>query len=207
MSQPLRLFLALDISAEAKAALAATQMQLSEADPLTRVRWVRPEGTHLTLYFFGNVAPDNFEAIQTDCRAAVAAAPPVGFSLRLAELGTFPSLRQPRVLWVGVQGDLSALRATQQIVANALNVRGHRPVDHAFNPHITLGRLREDASPTDRSAAGAALQTMSPQILAALAAVPPFTIACATLYRSRLQPGGSVYEPVAQYGFGNADFR
>lgn len=202
MPQPVRLFLALDISAEAKIALAAAQLRLAELPALARIRWVRPEGTHLTLYFFGTVPPEHFATIQADCRAAVAVAPLFSFELRLDALGAFPNDHQPRVLWAGVTGNMAALQAAQSAVAGVLNQQGHRPVDHTFNPHITLGRLHENTSPADRAAAGEALRRRNPEIAAAFAAVPPFQVAGATLYRSRLQPGGSVYEPVARYGFG-----
>src|SRR5690606_15343773 len=66
-----------------------------------RVRWVRPEGIHLTLKFIGHVPPDRLAPIQEQLAAAVPQPP--NFTLDLGRVGTFADRRAPRVVWAGVQ--------------------------------------------------------------------------------------------------------
>ena len=104
------------------------------------VRWVHDEGLHMTLKFFGEVAHDRLDVIGEALRYAASGAGALG--LRLAELGAFPSRNRPRVLWVGIEGP-PALELLQDRIERGSEAIGFPPEGAPFQPHVTLGRVRE----------------------------------------------------------------
>ena len=72
------------------------------------------------------------------------------FQLETAELGVFPNLKRPNVFWVGIGGDLDKLALLQKRIDNVLEQMGFPREKRTFNPHLTLARIREDASPQNR---------------------------------------------------------
>ena len=142
--RPMRLFVAVETNAAMQAALSDVQRALARRGALP-VRWEPPAKQHITLRFLGNVAIGHLPALVAALRSA--AAPHRAFTLRAGETGAFPDTRRPRVLWVGVTGEVGALLALQRDVATA--VRGLEEgavADHtAFHPHVTIGRVRTGA--------------------------------------------------------------
>jgi 2'-5' RNA ligase len=175
----MRLFIALQLPEEVKAALAAAQARL----PDQAVRWTSPAAIHLTLQFLGEAD----EALVEPLVAALAALPAEPIRLRLAGLGAFPNSRQPRVVWAGVAGDTEALLRLQAAVTTATAPLGFAGEARAFKPHLTLGRARQDARPEALRALGAALGAVEPP--------PPLVWEAgrATLYQSTLTPRGAIY--------------
>ncbi|MEP6688593.1 MAG: RNA 2',3'-cyclic phosphodiesterase [Gemmatimonadales bacterium] len=104
------------------------------------VRWVHEEGLHLTLKFYGEVAPERLEVIEETVRFAGAGAG--ALALRLDALGAFPSAARPRVLWIGIDGP-PALELLQDKLERAGEGIGFPPEGKPFQPHVTLGRVRE----------------------------------------------------------------
>ena len=134
----MRLFVAIDLSDSVKERLEEiiTELKTCRAD----VRWVHFDLMHVTLKFLGNVEPQELVAIDGVLgRIAANTQPAHG---RLHNVGSFPHLRRPRVLWVGVEtynGMLAALRADLDV---ALAQLGFSKEIRRFHPHITLGRIR-----------------------------------------------------------------
>jgi 2'-5' RNA ligase len=104
------------------------------------VRWVHDEGLHMTLKFFGEVAPERLDVIAEALRFAADGADTL--ALELGELGAFPSRNRPRVLWVGVQAP-PALEVLQDRIERGCEAIGFPPEGAPFQPHVTLGRVRE----------------------------------------------------------------
>jgi 2'-5' RNA ligase len=96
----LRMFIALDLPAGLKEEIAVLQEALRSKAP-KGVRWVRPEGVHLTLKFLGWVEEERTGTIEKVLRRE--ASQEKAFDLRLTGLGCFPHRRSPRVIWVGVE--------------------------------------------------------------------------------------------------------
>ena len=109
-AKPLRLFVAarLPDAAQSEAAALSARLQSGDGTGLPGWRWVQPAGLHLTLRFLGETPPDRAPAAADAVRRAAGTAPP--FRLALNGAGVFGG-RRPRVLWVGLAGDLNALRA------------------------------------------------------------------------------------------------
>ena len=141
-----RAFIAVDISQEARAALAGVAERLQQQG-VSGVRWVRPEGIHLTLKFLGEIDTDLVGKILEAMERAVDGTMPL--TLALSEPGAFPNANSPRVIWVGLQGDLDPLKELQSRIDQEVHLIGGFPKEtRAFAPHLTLGRMRENASST-----------------------------------------------------------
>ena len=106
-SARIRAFVAIELPSDVRAELASLVGHLGRAN-IRGVRVVRPEAIHLTLKFLGNVSPDAVDAIAgAVCNVAEMQVP---FTLRLGSAGAFPGRGSPRVLWVGLDGAVSALQ-------------------------------------------------------------------------------------------------
>lgn len=186
----LRLFVACELPPEMKAALASLQEALRKKGA-PRLRWVRPDGIHLTLKFLGAVPQDKVAAICEALAPTVQGIPPLALSL--AEVGTFGDRRGPRVLWVSMQGDLEPLARLQQRIEKALEPLGFPPERRAFSPHLTLARVPDAMGSGERQP----LRELAKATPAPTA--PAVTIRELSLMRSILGPGGAVYERLAAF--------
>lgn len=107
------------------------------------IRWVAESRIHLTLAFLGDVPRAWIPGVRGALERAVDERP--SLELGLGELGAFPSVHKPRVLWIGLVGDLGQLAALQHAIARELRAIEVTFDDRPFEPHLTLGRLRHDA--------------------------------------------------------------
>jgi len=113
----------------------------------SQLRWVAADALHLTLRFLGEVIPADVERAADAARVAAAAVSP--FSITLAGAGAFPSLREPRVLWIGVADGAALLAALARALEAALVTRGFLPEGRPFQPHLTVARARSAGSLPD----------------------------------------------------------
>jgi RNA 2',3'-cyclic 3'-phosphodiesterase len=134
----MRLFTAVPVPEPARGQILRLLAQLR--DGTWPVRWVHDEGLHLTLKFFGEVVPERLDVIAEALRFAAAGAGPL--ALRLGELGAFPSRSRPRILWVGIEAPPS-LELLQDRIERGCEAIGFPPEGAPFQPHVTLGRVRE----------------------------------------------------------------
>jgi RNA 2',3'-cyclic 3'-phosphodiesterase len=127
-----------DAAAQARAPLAAY------AD---RFRWVSPRHLHLTLQFLGDITTAEMSQAVGAARAAAASETP--FTITFAGLGAFPSMAAPRVVWVGVAGEVEHLTTLTAALARELGARGLSLDARPFAPHLTLARARGTGRPPD----------------------------------------------------------
>jgi len=177
----MRLFIAIDLSEEAREAMAAEQERIAAAlGTKASLKWVKPEHAHLTLVFLGTVDADRATSVVEAVGRDVDLAP---FDMVLQGVGVFPPRGAPRVLWIGIAGGAAAMTTLQRELAARVAALGIALEDRPFHPHLTLGRWRE-SRPSDRDRAVRAAQP---------AAVARVHVECATLYESRLSPSGATY--------------
>ena len=179
-----RTFIAILIPDKTRRALAECIQQLSGLAP-QGVRWVDPEGIHLTLRFLGDIPVERIEDVLAAQGAAAGSCEP--FSLQLSGLGMFPNADRPRVLWAGVSGDMDALRLFQEEVEAQLERVGFPRDRQPFAPHLTLGRIRDRASSAERKRIAAATDSV------ALGHAMPWVVEESHLIRSTLTPQGAIY--------------
>ncbi len=189
----IRAFIATDISAVARQVLKETIAQLRREIP-EGVTWVRPEGIHITLKFLGNIRRDESEGLMEAVGEDVAGHGP--FTIGLAGLGMFPNRRRPRVLSAGPNGDLEALSFLQQAVEEAAARTGRPREPRPFNPHLTLGRVRNDVTETALARITSAVSAMVPPT------APPWAVDSVQLIRSVLRPSGAEYTALTSVPLG-----
>jgi len=190
MSKPLRLFIALELPARVLGALETLQGDLRTQVPERAARWVRPAGIHLTLKFLGDVPAGQVDAITAGIREA--AKPHAPFALQAEGLGVFPNPRRARVLWVGVGGEVEALRDLHASVEGQIVPLGYPAEERAFRGHLTLARVARNASRTEQEALGELAARCDLGLLAS------WQVDSVSLMRSQLKPGGAVYTRVAE---------
>jgi RNA 2',3'-cyclic 3'-phosphodiesterase len=177
----MRLFFAIELPARIRSALGALRARAADD-----YRWVDPELMHLTLAFLGEQPPERLPELEAVGAAAAGGARP--FRLALGATGSFGGRRAPRVLWVGLGGDLEALAGLQAALAAGLR-RGAFPVeDRPFAPHVTLARRRESAGPGPL--VGWPPHPPPPT---------PFAVDALSLMHSRLGRGGPRYTPLRRF--------
>ncbi len=175
----MRSFIAAPLSQEVRSALAEMQAHLRAfgAD----VKWTAVPSIHLTLKFLGEVDPAIVPQLATSLREAAGSERP--FSLHFRGLGVFPDFRNPRVVWCGLDGDLSLLAALQSRVELACVGAGLAPEVRAFQPHLTLGRVRGKSN----------LQRLVDYIKIAPVSECGFEVGEFHIYQSVLKPQGAIY--------------
>ena len=206
--ESVRAFIALPLPPDWTAALAATVAQLRSSTPAGVVRWANPDGIHLTLQFLGNtdatLIPDIIAALTRHLTGPMSGptavpAPPV---LTLSGLGAFPSGDSPRVIWAGVSGDLDALAALRQSALHATAELGWTDDKRPFRPHLTIGRVRDNATPAQRRAVAHAIAGAARARAGSPPPARPWTADSVRLYRSVLAPAGAVYTSLAEVKIG-----
>lgn len=194
-----RVFIALELPAEARVYLAEAQRALQTRIPKNAVRWAKPEGFHLTLVFLGDVSVTYLESVSASMARAAQGIPP--FSLHLSSLGCFPSVRHPSVLWLGVAGELEPLEHLQRRLVRTLDAWLELDEKRAFRPHVTLGRVRVRDRSSQRQVAQVMQEVTREDTQSPLAPLPEgqapadvvWTVSQVSLIRSELRPEGSRY--------------
>jgi 2'-5' RNA ligase len=183
-AEKVRAFVAIELPDGWKAALGRLTQQLRNTGS-NPVKWVAPESIHLTLKFFGDIPVNRIEAILGTLEAAAVGVTP--FRIRTGNLGVFPGVRQCRVAWIGLEGDLDTLGSLQQSIEAALEPLGFPREKRTFTPHLTLVRVRDSARPEERMRFGEAF------LRSRLAATEPLEVTGFSLMQSRLTPQGATY--------------
>jgi RNA 2',3'-cyclic 3'-phosphodiesterase len=132
-----RCFIAIRLNAEIQAALQSLQDSLR--DRLPGLRWVKPANAHITLKFLGDVAENRLHEISSILQQACSGMEET--RLELQGLGIFPLPKSPRVLWVGLAGDIHKLQAVVQRLGEQLCKAGWHADIQNWTAHITLARF------------------------------------------------------------------
>jgi 2'-5' RNA ligase len=135
----MRLFIAINIPKKERDRIFRAARVFREAG--YPVRWVDPELFHLTLKFLGEVSPGKLPVVEEVIQGV--AETTGGFQMKLGGFGAFPTIRKPRILWVGADPS-PALRCLKQDLEWALSDYGFDRETRAFHPHFTLGRATSE---------------------------------------------------------------
>jgi 2'-5' RNA ligase len=179
----LRAFIAVEIP------LAIREAICHATEPLRKsigsaVRWVPMENMHLTLKFLGDVSQSNVEMLSEMLRAEADLFQ--CFDLRLDGLGSFPNLKRPRVIYIGIQAP-PTIEALQRGIESASRRLGYESEERGFSPHLTIGRVKQTVTPTEQQSIRRALEETRIDSLGTA------RVDSVHLYKSDLKPTGSVY--------------
>lgn len=180
----MRLFIGITIPKKQRARIYSAGRVLREAD--LPVRWIDPEHFHITLKFLGEVRREKLPALEEAVERV--ASTTRSFTTRLAGFGAFPTIRRPRVIWLGV-GATPELRCLKQDLEWALGECGFVSETRAFHPHVTLGRAND--------AGGAGAYRGLDTLMADLTFDAEIKVHTVDLMRSHLSKDGAHYSVIA----------
>lgn len=184
-----RIFVAVDISEEARREISEYIENLRRQFPAPRVGWDKPEKLHLTLKFLGDTDDEQLaklsQAVEETARQIS------NFKLRIAGTGAFPNRRKARVLWLGVEDEKGSLRKLNEILESECERSSFSRETRDFKAHLTIARLREPEKSKNLVAAH----------LQGKFEAPEFEVSEIVIYQSELSPQGSRYTVVSRHGF------
>ena len=173
----MRCFLAFEIPADIKRYLAGASRAMARTMP--GVRWVRPEGQHITIYFFGDISEVQAENI----KGVLAACGPYNrIMTSLKAVDAFPDKRRPRVIVATLDEGVDIIRSIYHDIVNRLTAVGYQKEKREFTPHITFGRVKTPAPILERDIVHLEC--------------PRFAIDRIVLFKSILGREGATYEPL-----------
>lgn len=187
--EKIRTFIAIELNQALQDSLNRLQQNLKRQVPERAVRWVRPDGIHLTLKFLGDVPAPRIASISQTVESACRNLSP--FRIELTGLGCFPNLRRPRVVWVGVREATGTLLRLQNAIESGLGVLGFAREDRSFTPHLTLGRVQRQADRSEQQRLGDLIAGSD------VGSLGDMKVASVSVIRSDLRPTGAVYTTLA----------
>jgi len=179
----LRVFLALEISPTVKEYLQGIIKIM--ASRITGVRWVKSEGQHITLKFFGELDEAMVENIRTRLLSIDDKFEP--FEATIKGIDAFPNKRRARVIVVTLEKGVDIAKAIFNDIEVALLPLGVEGEKRDYTPHITLGRKKEQSPILERDIPD--LNGMR------------FIVDRLVMFRSTLTPQGAIYSPLWEIGF------
>lgn len=105
---------------------------------------VSPDNVHVTLKFLGEIYEGAVPELEAIMQKAVMGVQP--FNVRLVDVGVFPNLRGPRVVWVGMEGAEPLVKMASSM-EDGCEPLGFPKERRPFSPHLTLARVREGFKP------------------------------------------------------------
>jgi RNA 2',3'-cyclic 3'-phosphodiesterase len=181
----IRSFVAVAVPADTRQVLTAVAQELNrllpDNAPSSPVRWVKCEQMHLTLRFLGDTPLAKLPEITAAMDWITSGKP--SLSIQLDKLGCFPNPRRPRVIWAGISGQVEELGALQRELEAALVPLGWPPEGKPFQPHLTLGRVKDGR---------AVVESRFPWGKGLMPATIP--VDALHLIESQLRPDGPIYK-------------
>ena len=181
--EQMRSFIAIELPDELKRALGQLESRLKTAQP-SSIKWVDPDSIHLTLKFLGNIDANLTGEITGVMTESARGIPP--FRLEVKDLGVFPNLKRVQVVWVGITGEIDKIAQLQQNLESNLARLGFTPEARSFTPHLTLARLRNQASLDERQRLGQLIANTS-------FAAGTIKVDSISLIKSQLTREGAIY--------------
>lgn len=184
----MRTFIAIEISNEIKTVLDRIESHLkySGAD----IKWVKPENIHITLKFLGEVKEEKIKELKMVLDEVGKITRP--FDISIKEIGAFPRIEFPRVIWVGLDKGAAESTALAAKVEEALSGIGFQKETRPFASHLTIGRVR---SPKNREALKEKVTGYKSPISGHQ------TVSSIILFQSTLTPKGPIYTKLHESAF------
>ncbi len=186
-----RTFIALEMNETLQRYLNGVIQQIAPA--LSDLRWVSPQGIHLTLAFLGEI--DQFQLIEAAVAVQVTARQASPFTYRLTRLNIFGTEQQPRVLWMGIEETSGALKRLHSTLLQQLDQHGFAPDRRPFSPHLTLARGKAPLQPDGQAYIHELLTGKQEQFLSS----KEYPVAHMHIMKSELTPAGAKYTRLHTY--------
>ena len=180
---PIRTFFAIELPAPTLKHIDKELDKLKLSIP-QKIKWVTAGLMHITLIFIGDFNLDHQSSIQKDLQSRLSGYGEINLSFE--KMRVFPNLKNPRVLWLGLDNHRQLIKLAQIINLITSNY-GYPQEKRVFSPHLTLGRLRNNVSSRDRELIGQVIANYE------FTKFNPFTIDRLSFIKSSLTPKGPVY--------------
>jgi len=179
-----RAFIALEIPNQTHQKISNQTANLRKNLDSQTVRWVPADNIHLTLKFLGDISRTQIEQISQVL--SVIAGRHIKHLIKISELGAFPNIRRPRVIWIGIQAP-ETLNALYQELEGETAKMEFPPEKRSFNPHLTIGRVKQHISQANSQALQNALSSIK------IGYIDTVEVEALHLFKSDLKPSGAVY--------------
>ncbi len=186
-----RIFIAIDISDEARRQIAAYVEDLRRAAGRARVKWERPDKLHLTLKFLGDTDPSRIKRVEDAVERVAQLHTPL--DAEVAGTGVFPNAAAPAIMWLGVSETSGQIAAIATGIEKEFAKPGYKREKRSFHPHITIARIRDPR----------AARHLSKIHLENEFGPIAFDVRNITIYESKLLPTGSIYSVVSEHALGH----
>lgn len=187
----LRAFVAVELEPRVRQELARLERRLQDAPSSHLVRWVAPQNIHLTLKFLGNVNSELIPALTA--ALADAAQPFAPFDLRAEVLGAFPNMHRPNNIWVGLTGETRQAALLARAIQDSCARLGLPRDAKDLALHLTLGRVKHQATTGERAAIGSLIRASHPT------EPIPLRVEQFALISSVLRPNGPIYTKLSDF--------
>ena len=182
----IRSFIAIPLSAEIIFRIEKTQKELKTLP--ADVKWVNPRSIHLTLKFLGGIEEEDIEKIAQGIQDGIKGFKP--WSAAVRNMGAFPSLKNPRVIWIGIEDQSGQLVRLQNQTEQQMSKLGFEEEKRTFSPHLTLGRVR---SPRGKDELVKYLLDERERVFGEI------NVDRVILFKSELKPTGAVYTVLKEF--------
>ncbi len=183
--ETLRTFIAIELDQTLQRELKRVQEKFKRVMPPEGVRWVNPDGIHLTLKFLGDTPAGRVAEVEAGLQRAAAGFAPFEFTVE--GRGCFPNTRRPRVIWVAVRDKGQVLQRLAAAVEREVAPLGWPTEERGFSPHLTLGRVTKNADSRAEAAIGQAVEK------SVVEQIGMQRVTQVSLIKSDLRPAGAVY--------------
>lgn len=184
MAKTTRSFIAIALNENLHKELESLQAKLKTAD--ADVKWVKPENIHLTLKFLGNITDEQIEKVKNSLKKI--ATNFQSYQIHLKEIGAFPKISYPRVIWVGMDEGAKTTNKIYQSIEEELTKKGFEKEKRPLSPHLTLGRVRSGKNRQNLIRVIEKEKDFS--------SPSKLLVEEIVLFKSTLTPKGSIYEPI-----------
>ncbi|MBW2030364.1 MAG: RNA 2',3'-cyclic phosphodiesterase [Deltaproteobacteria bacterium] len=187
----IRSFLAFELPPDIRGVLERVSAEVRKSD--LDIRWVRVENIHLTVIFMGSIDQGRISHMEQDIGRVCARTR--AFEISVKGVGFFPDMRRPRVVWLGLDGELERLSRFRDDLQRPLARFGIKEEKRPFRPHLTLGRFRKR---------GSQQRARLEEIVRKYGNLksPPCSVEELVLFKSDLKPTGAEYTKLASWPLG-----
>jgi len=167
------------------------KLKVTISEKMGKIRWLHKDQIHLTIKFLGDTTEDSINDVRHVMQKVADEFKP--FNISIQKTGCFPKIERPRVMWIGVSGELDKLYQLVEKIQKKLNPLGFPKDEKKYHPHITIARAKYPQKKTPDISTF--LNTSFNPI--------PFPIKKVQFISSELFPNGPVYTILSTHFFGN----
>jgi 2'-5' RNA ligase len=151
------------------------------------IKWTETSNIHITLVFLGDTEEKRIKEIDVILSGICSGFG--SFDLSLSGAGIFRSLRDPRIIWTGINNS-KELNDLNKLISVKLRETGTHLEERPFSPHLTLGRIKRL---TDTHELARLIENYKDK------EIQRVRVSEIVLFESVLRPEGPVYKPLGRY--------